>query len=110
MDRDTWWVSEEPLKPTTYELRSDQELFDRWAKIIEHTISDLGDDEFETLVGPVDVAQRFTERLWNEVARSDAAPWHSMAADDSEVGVMRGCLLNPRLRSTDGDAAGDQRD
>ena len=53
----------------------------------------------------------FIVRLRNEPATSDTVPWHSMAADDAEVAVMRGCLLNlaygPRMEMPPGISATD---
>jgi uncharacterized protein len=83
------------LRPEIYQLRGDLQLFDTWARIVEHTIADLGDDEFETLVSNVDDARRFADRLRRErIASSETAAWHFLNADASEVAVVRGCLLN----------------
>jgi ankyrin repeat protein len=95
------------LRPTRYQIRGAPAAFQLWARIIDHTISGLGDDEFETLVTDVQTARSFAERLRTErlTSATDEA-WHSMEADDSEVGVVRGCLLNlaygPRMGAPEG--------
>jgi hypothetical protein len=95
------------LRPTRYQIRGAPEAFQLWARIIDHTISGLGDDEFETLVTDVQTARSFAERLRTERPTSAAnEAWHSMEADDSEVGIVLGCLLNlaygPRIGAPEG--------
>ena len=84
-------------------------------RIIDHTIADLGEDEFETLVGKVDRARRFADRLRRQrSASTEAGAWHSLSADVSEVGVVRGCLLNlaygPRMEMPEGLSGTDVAD
>jgi uncharacterized protein len=83
------------LRPDTYQLRGDLGQFEMWARIIDHTIADLGEDEFEALVSKVARARRFADRLRRERnASNEKSAWHSLKADASEVDVIRGCLLN----------------
>lgn len=83
------------LSPIRYRLRGDPSQFLLWASIIDHTISDLGNDEFQTLVTDVGTARSFAERLRTETPTIAAdESWHSLEADATEVGVLRGCLLN----------------
>jgi ankyrin repeat protein len=95
------------LSPLRYRLRGDPSQFLLWARIIDHTIADLGEDEFQTLVTEVGTARSFAERLRTETPTLAAdESWHSLEADASEVGVVRGCLLNlsygPRMAMPDG--------
>ena len=95
------------VSPTRYRLRGDASLFQLWARIIDHTIADLGEDEFQTLVTEVGTARSFAERLRTETPTLAAdESWHSLEAEASEVGVVRGCLLNlsygPRMAMPDG--------
>ncbi len=100
------------LTAKTYELRGDAELFDTWARIIDHTVGDLGEDEFETLVGKPDEARTFAARLRQErSAAQEPAAWHVLDVGTSEVAVMRGCLLNlaygPRMEMPEGLSSSD---
>ena len=95
------------LSPSRYQMRGDPSQFQLWARIIDHTIADRGEDEFQTLVTEVETARSFAERLRTETPTIDAdESWHSLEADASEVGVVRGCLLNlsygPRMTMPDG--------
>lgn len=95
------------VSPSRYRLRGDPSLFRLWARIIDHTIADLGEDEFQTLVSEVGTARSFAERLRTEAPTFAAdESWHSLEADASEVAVVRGCLLNlsygPHMAMPDG--------
>jgi ankyrin repeat protein len=95
------------LSPSRYRLRGDPSLFELWARIVDHTIDDLGESEFQTLVTEVETARSFAKRLRTEIPTFAAdESWHSLEADASEVGVVRGCLLNlsygPRMAMPDG--------
>ncbi len=83
------------LAPKAFELRGSPELFETWARVTDHTIDDLGEDEFDVLVGKVDTARAFSPRLRREPKPAgDYASWHSLDADASEVDVVLGCFLN----------------
>jgi ankyrin repeat protein len=95
------------LSPSRYRLRGNPSQFQLWARIIDHTIDDLGESEFQTLVTEVGTARSFAERLRTETPTVAAdESWHSLEAEASEVGVVRGCLLNlsygPRMAMPEG--------
>jgi len=83
------------LTPKTYELRGDPELFDTWARIIDHTIHHMSEDEFAILVSKVDEARILAARHRHERSPApEPATWHVLDVDGSEVAVRRGCALN----------------
>lgn len=92
-----------------YELRGDAPFFDLWAQVVEHTVSDLGDDEFHTLVGAeAEAAHRLASRLLNDRTFSSegGGSWLTLGVTADEVGIVRGCLLNlaygPRIAMPEG--------
>jgi ankyrin repeat protein len=84
------------LVPRTYELRGSRDLFDLWARLIDHTIEDLGESEYQTIVGYTGEESRvLATRLRKEPALGvSPAEWHLLGATSTEVGIVRGCLLN----------------
>jgi uncharacterized protein len=95
------------LSAVRYRLRGEPSRFQLLARIIDHTIAHLGEDEFQTLVTEVSTARSFAERLRTETPSIAAdESWHSLEADASEFRVVRGCLLNlsygPRIAMPDG--------
>jgi hypothetical protein len=103
------------LSAKNYELRGDPELFDTWARIIDHTIHDMAEDDFELLVSKVDDARAIAARLRHEHSPApEPAAWHFLDVDASEVAVMRGCLLNlaggPRMEMPEGRSSNDVAD
>lgn len=103
------------LRPTRFELRGSPDLFDLWARCIEHTLSGLGESEFEVIVTGVATARRFIHRLRHEPRKaSEDASWHSLTADAAEVHVMAGCLNalwgGPRMEMPEGLSKIDMND
>jgi hypothetical protein len=76
-----------------YELRGDPADFDAWAAIIEHVISVVPADEFQLLVGDVDVARTFARRLRKDrsMAPTPASLWR-VEATAAELQIISSCL------------------
>lgn len=78
------------------QLLGDRRGLEELAMLVEHAIEDLGDDEFETLVGAsTEVARRVTDRLRH--AHQAHPQSHSLKHIDisrEEQALIRGALLN----------------
>lgn len=82
------------LRPSHYVLSGDARLFRQMAEIIDHTVRDLGEDEFEILVGAPDSARSFVDRLTAQPTAETQGGGTSIEIDDSEWWLARGSLLN----------------
>ena len=78
------------------QLLGDQELLERLAALVDHAIDDLGDDEFEILIGSsADEGRRVADRLRNELQdRPDSNSLKQIDITRSEQLLIRGALLN----------------
>jgi ankyrin repeat protein len=78
------------------QLLGDRRGLEELAMLVEHAIEDLGDDDFETLVGAsAEEARRATDRLRH--AHQDHPQSHSLKQIDisrEEQALIRGALLN----------------
>lgn len=84
------------LRPRMFELRGSPSHFDLWARVIDHTIDDLGEAKFRTIVGEVvDGARELAERLRTERALAiEPEGWHLLEVSAQDVSIVRSCLLN----------------
>ena len=83
------------LKPQSFELRGSPSQFDLWSRIVAHTVDDLGDDEFGTLVDNAQDARHLAERLKTDgVPASEPVAWHVLDVSAQDVSIVRLCLLN----------------
>lgn len=90
------------LVPLAYELRGATEHFIRWSRLVDHTLEDLGDEEFQTRLGyNADDARLLAAKLRDEphLATHQALPnhpgaWHELTMTSAEIALVQSCLLN----------------
>ncbi|MCZ4119138.1 ankyrin repeat domain-containing protein [Streptomyces sp. H39-S7] len=82
------------IRATGYTLTGDPDIFERWARLLEHAVKDLGSEEWEAHTGrSTDNAVDLVGRLRDEPQPVSNAPWHALGITADELAVLRAALL-----------------
>lgn len=82
------------LIPTGYQLQGDPGMFRLWARVIEHVVEGLGDDEWDVRTGTrSEEALGFARRLREQPEPASGASWHILNVTSGELATARAALL-----------------